>query len=258
MKNSTTIGENKVLICRLSDASRGHSLSGDAVEAAIDQVVAITEGRSTARSILLRGGGSSFCSGGDITTFAGTEDKFVAVHAAASQFHRLVSKLNLCPVPVVAAVDGWAAGAGFSLANAADIVVADSKTRFTSAYAKIGFAPDGGMAWTLPRRIGEARARDLLLTARVVDGTEAAAIGLATRLVDDGTVLTESEAIAAGLAKLPTASMKAIKGLFAGTWGKSLDEHLTDEANAIASCASTPDGVEGVAAFLEKRHPNFS
>ena len=131
---------------------------------------------------------------GELAASAGEADPRAAVEALAGDLHELVRALVEVPVPVVAAVRGWAAGAGMSLALAADIAIAGVSTRLRPAYPAIGLSPDGGLTWTLPRAVGAARARHILLTDRVIDADEALALGLVATVVADEEVAAEAEA----------------------------------------------------------------
>jgi 2-(1,2-epoxy-1,2-dihydrophenyl)acetyl-CoA isomerase len=207
--------------------------------------------------VLLASDGPGFCTGGNVHAFAAAEDRREFVHTMARELHEFVRALVEAPVPVVAGVHGWAAGAGMSIACAADIVVGGPGTRFRPAYPSIGFSPDGGMSWTLPRTIGAARARDLILTDGVLTGEEAYRAGLLSRLVPDADVRAEAERVAATLAQGPTSSLGRAKRLLWESAHHTLAEHLDAEADAIAACADSPAGREGVDAFTARREPRW-
>ncbi|HEY0486901.1 MAG TPA: enoyl-CoA hydratase-related protein [Mycobacteriales bacterium] len=243
-----------VLRLTVATAAAGTSLDGGAVRAGI---AALADRGPAVGAVLLVGEGPNFCTGGDITSFAAAGDRHAAVHAMARELHDLVRALVTAPVPVVAAVHGWAAGAGMSLACAADIVVGGPSTRFRPAYASIGFSPDGGMSWTLPRAIGAARARDLVLTDGVLTGEEAYRAGLLSRLVPDEQVREEAERVAEGLSRGPRASLARTKRLLWEGHDRGLAAQLDAEADAVADSADGPEGREGVAAFTERRAPRW-
>lgn len=208
-------------------------------------------------AVLLVSDGESFCTGGDVRAFAGAPDRRAYVRALADAFHGALTAMVECPVPVVAAVTGWAAGAGMSIVCAADLAVGGHGTRLRPAYPGIGFSPDGGMSWTLPRIVGAGRAREILLTDRVVEAPEAHALGILAAVVDDAEVRAEAEATAHRLAQGPTAALGRIKRLLAASPGASLADQLEAEASSIAESAAGPEGTEGLAAFAEKRPPRF-
>ncbi|HEV3474511.1 MAG TPA: enoyl-CoA hydratase-related protein, partial [Actinomycetota bacterium] len=161
------------------------------------------------------------------------------------------------PKPVIAAVNGVAAGAGVSLAAACDIRIASEEARFTQAFVKIGLAPDSGGTWLLPRLIGYARALELSMTGEMVDAQTALQIGLVSRVVAADVFEKEVAEYAARLAAMPTAALGATKELLRGAVTSDLGEALHREAEAQARMGDTADHLEGVTAFAEKREPKF-
>jgi 2-(1,2-epoxy-1,2-dihydrophenyl)acetyl-CoA isomerase len=207
--------------------------------------------------VLLRAEGANFCVGGDVRAFAAAPEPGAFLGKLASVVHGAVLGLARGPAPVVAAVNGWAAGAGMSLAACADITLAAESARFRSAYSAIGLSPDCGLTWTLPRLVGRARAADLMLTNRPVGTAEAAAIGLAARVVADDMLLAEARALATELASGPTAAFGRIKKLLDASGLSALADQLDAEAASIAECADHPEGRAGVTAFTAGRKPVF-
>jgi 2-(1,2-epoxy-1,2-dihydrophenyl)acetyl-CoA isomerase len=250
----TVVQDGRVLRATVARGKHG-TLDGDAlpvIEAAVRAIDPAGTG-----ALLLVSEGTSFCTGGDVRAFAAAEDRAAYVRQLADAFHGFVTALVECPVPVVAGVPGWAAGAGLSIVCAADLAVAGRSTRVRPAYPGIGFSPDGGMSWTLPRIVGAGRARQMLLTDQVLDAEAALAAGIVTAVVDDADVAAEAEETARRIAQGPTAALGRIKRLLAGSPDHSLAEHLELEAAAISACAAGPEGAEGLAAFVEKRAPRF-
>ncbi len=246
----------RVLRCTVSTADKGSSLNGDALAQAVAAINAIRNGDDTG-CILLVGAGPNFCTGGDVRSFAAAEDVGELVGAAATAFHTFLLALTEAPVPVVAAVHGWAAGAGMSIACAVDLVVGGPGTQLRPAYPALGFSPDGGMSWTLPRIVGTGRARDILLTDRVLDGRTAHELGLIARLVADEDIASHALELATTLADGPTGALGAIKGLLRDGHHRGLAEHLPAEAESIAERARSAEGQEGVQAFAQRRSPHF-
>ena len=245
----------RVLRCVVSDAARHGSLDFDAVCAVTAALRTLEPGVG---AVLLAGEGPHFCTGADVGALAApgaAGDPRSPVRELAEELHELVRALVEVPVPVVAAVRGWAAGAGMSLVLAADIAVAGVSTRLRPAYPAIGLSPDGGLSWTLPRAVGAARARHSLLTDRVLDADEALALGLVATVVPDDEVVTEANELAQRLADGPTRALGRTKRLVRG--GGNLDAHLDAEADAIAESVADAEGREGVAAFGERRAPRF-
>lgn len=252
--------DGRVLHCRVSVGRRG-TLDGAAMAEVTAALVALADGDGSGTdrtgAVLLHGDGENFCTGGDVRAFAGAEDRYGYVHSLADTFHAMVRALTTCPVPTVAAVPGWAAGAGMSLVLATDLAVGGRSTRMRPAYPGIGFSPDGGMTWTLPRLVGAARARRILLTDEVLGAEELTELGVLASVVDDDAVDGEAAALAHRLAQGPTAALGRIRNLLAGAWDTDLGTQLDAEADSIAACAAGAEGAEGLAAFGEKRRPQF-
>ncbi|MEV1290932.1 enoyl-CoA hydratase-related protein [Pseudonocardia sp. NPDC049635] len=249
--------DGRVLRCRISTGRHG-TLDGAAMQEVTAALAQPADGvLDGAGAVLLHGDGENFCTGGDVRAFAGAQDRYTYVHELADTFHAMLRVLVAAPVPTVAAVPGWAAGAGMSLVLACDLAVGGRSTRLRPAYPAIGFSPDGGMSWTLPRLVGSARARRILLTDEVLDADTLAELGVLASVVDDDAVADEAAALAHRLAQGPTAALGRIRGLLARSWESSLDEQLEAEADSIATCAAGPEGAEGLTAFAEKRRPRF-
>jgi len=207
--------------------------------------------------VLLRAEGANFCVGGDVRAFAEAPAPGEFLGELASVVHDAVLGLASAAAPVVAAVNGWAAGAGMSLAACADLTLAAESARFRSAYSAIGLSPDCGLTWTLPRLIGRARAADLMLTNRAVGAAEAADIGLVARVVADDSLLADAKAMAVELASGPTTAFGRIKRLLDVSDRATLADQLNAEAASIAACADHLEGRAGVAAFTAGCGPVF-
>src|SRR4051812_8542730 len=180
------------------------------------------------------------------------------VHGLASDFHAALESLAGLDAPVITAVQGVAAGGGMSLAIAGDLVVAAESSWFTMAYTAAGLSPDGGSTWTLPRLVGLRRATELMLLNERLDARRALELGLVTRVVPDGELAAAVDELAATLAAGPTRAYGEVKRLLRASWASSLAAQLAAETDAISARAGSPDGREGIAAFLEKRPPGFS
>ena len=171
--------------------------------------------------------------------------------------HMAIARLARMDKPLVTVINGPAAGAGFSLALLGDIALAAESAHFTLAYSGIGLSPDGGSTWLLPRLVGLRRAQELTLTNRRVGADEAAAMGLITRCVEDDSLTKEAEILASQLAASATHALGKTRNLLLASFGTSLESQMEAEARAIAQTARTDHGKEGVAAFLEKRKPQY-
>jgi 2-(1,2-epoxy-1,2-dihydrophenyl)acetyl-CoA isomerase len=168
-----------------------------------------------------------------------------------------ISRFNRMDAPVVIAVNGAAAGAGFSLALAGDFAIAGESVKLTMAYTRAGLTPDGSSTYFLPRLVGPRRARELVLANRTLTAAEALDWGLITRVVPDAEVLDAARALARELAHGPTRAYGLAKRLLDGSLNASLETAMEDEAQAIAAAARTADAREGMRAFIEKRQPTF-
>jgi len=246
--------EGRVLRLRVARGKHG-TLDGDALPLIAEALN--TADPAEVGAALLVGEGASFCTGGDVRAFVDAADRGAYVAALAEAFHEMITAIVTCAVPVVAAVRGWAAGAGMSVVCAVDIAVAGRSTRLRPAYPGIGFSPDGGLSWTLPRVVGAGHARRILLTDEVLDAETAAALGVVAAVVDDADVLAEAERLAARLADGPTVAFGRIKALLAASAEATLSEQLAAEARAIGASADGSEGAEGLAAFAAKRPPRF-
>jgi 2-(1,2-epoxy-1,2-dihydrophenyl)acetyl-CoA isomerase len=212
------------------------------------------------RAVVVTGAGRGFCAGQDLTEFeaayrsGGRPD--IEEHLART-FHRLIPLIVETPKPVIAGVNGVAAGAGVSLAAACDVRVASEEARFTQAFVKIGLVPDSGGTWLLPRLVGYAKALELSMTGDVIDAREAHRIGLVNQVVETGDFSEELSSYAARLASMPTAAIGATKELLQASPASTLHQALDAEARAQARMGETDDHLEGVMAFAEKREARF-
>ncbi|MFT3754423.1 MAG: enoyl-CoA hydratase/isomerase family protein [Pseudoxanthomonas sp.] len=202
---------------------------------------------------LVLNGGAHFCAGGDLDDLA---IPALEMRAAMQHGHRAIRALTGGRLPVVAAVQGSAFGAGFALALACDFIVVDANSTFGSAFAKVGLTPDYGMLWSLPQRVGMGTAREILMFAEPIKGEQAKAIGLADRLVETGQVLPAALELAAKLAALPPGTVATTKAVLSRT-PMALDPMLAWEADTQAMMVGTADFAEGIKAFAERRAAVF-
>lgn len=213
---------------------------------------ALTSTTSATRAIVLSGG-DYFCAGGDIRTM--TQDLDVA-RERLEIINDVVRAIVNGDVPVVAAVEGGAFGLGFGLAMACDLVVAGQSATFAASFARIGLGPDTGLSYSLPLRVGPARTRELLMTARILSAPEAAAMGAVDDLVDDGQALTVALQRADQLAELSRPMVVSVRRLLAQP-DRSLEALLFAEQEVQLELLSTDEFLEGASAFQERRSPNF-
>lgn len=210
------------------------------------------------RAVLIAGAGRTFCAGGDLRAFAAQGENLPShLKEMTTYLHAAVSRLARMDAPVIAAVQGAAAGAGMSLVCATDIVLAAESARFTVAYTRVGLAPDGSSTYSLTRLVGLRRALELALTNRLLSAKEALDWGLVTSVVPDAELQSKAEALARQLAAGPTRALGAAKRLLRDGSTETLETQMELEARAITDMARTADAREGIAAFLEKREPKF-
>ena len=211
----------------------------------------------TVRAVVMSRTGRNFCFGGDLKGMIASGSDVRAylselttnLHAGMAQFARL-------DAPVIAAVNGVAAGAGLGLVLAADLAIAARSANFAPAYTAVGLTPDAGCTFLLPRAIGSKRAMELFLTNRVIDAEQALDWGLVNQVVEDAALTGTAAALAARLAEGPVGAFGALKALMAEA-EPGLDAQFGRESRSIAARGASPEGREGIAAFLEKRTPRF-
>jgi len=213
----------------------------------------------TVRAVLLSARGKQFCAGGDINEFvARKNDLERLVRAMLDGLHPAMHALATLPVPVVSAVQGPTGGAGISLALCADLVLASTAMKLRGGYSAIGLSPDLGASYYLSRRAGTARAKNILMTNRSLSAQECLAWGLVDELHEVNELLPAANALARQLARGATTSFGGIKALCDSAFEHDLRAHLALEGAALARCAASAAGREGISAFVEKRAPDFS
>lgn len=212
------------------------------------------------RAVLITGEGRGFSSGANLVEAGKSQDlrDLDLGELLEAHYHPVINAINQMPKPVIAAVNGIAAGAGMSLAIACDIVLAARSAQFIQVFIRIGAIPDAGSTWSLPRRIGDPRARALAMTGEPVGGEQAAEWGLAWKCVEDESLRDEAWTLARKLAAMPTRALGTIKQAYAASLNNTLDEQLALEARLQSEIGRSCDFVEGVTAFLEKRPAQFT
>jgi 2-(1,2-epoxy-1,2-dihydrophenyl)acetyl-CoA isomerase len=218
------------------------------------------DGLTDARVVIITGAGRGFCAGQDLgdRAVAADEHPVDLGMTVETSWNPLIRTLTSLPQPVIARVNGVAAGAGANIALACDIVVAAKSAKFIQSFSAIGLIPDSGGTWVLPRLVGQARALGLALTGEPLLAEKAAEWGLIWKAVEDEALDTEVDAIANKLASLPPLGLTEIKKMIRESWSHTLDQELVRQRNAMRQLGFTADYREGVAAFLEKRQPSFT
>ncbi len=214
------------------------------------------------RALIITGEGNAFSAGGDVNWFQrGAEDPDIDLPAnvrrGAEVLHQAIIDLRRVPYPVIAAVNGAAAGAGFSLALACDIRIASDSAFFVIAYGRIGASPDGGMTYFLPRVVGPAKATELFMLDPVIKPQEALELNLVTKVVPAADLMTETTALARELAAKAPHYIRMAKQLASTSLDHTLAEHLQLERHGIADSMGTEDLAEGVRAFFAGEQPTF-
>ncbi|HWT13007.1 MAG TPA: 2-(1,2-epoxy-1,2-dihydrophenyl)acetyl-CoA isomerase PaaG [Allosphingosinicella sp.] len=212
-----------------------------------------------ARTLILTGAGRGFCAGQDLNDRAVAPGESVDLgESVEKRYNPLIRRLTTLPMPVIARVNGVAAGAGANIALACDIVVAAKSAKFIQSFAAIGLIPDSGGTWVLPRLVGQARALGLALTGEPLPAERAAEWGLIWKAVEDERLDEEVDALAARFASGPTLGLARIKAMIRASWGHGLDEALDLQRDAMRELGYSDDYREGVAAFMAKRKPEFT
>ncbi|GLS33594.1 2-(1,2-epoxy-1,2-dihydrophenyl)acetyl-CoA isomerase [Mesorhizobium albiziae] len=214
---------------------------------------------NSVRAVLLTGAGRAFCAGQDLgdrdpRKSAETPDLGYTIETFYNPLLRLIRSINK---PMLCAVNGVAAGAGANIALACDIVLAARSAKFIQAFSKIGLIPDSGGTWSLPRLLGEARAKGLALTAEPLPAETAAAWGMIWKAVDDDQLMAEASALAKRLAAGPTFGLGLTKQAIQSAASNTLDQQLDLERDLQRRAGRSADYAEGVAAFLDKRAAQF-
>jgi 2-(1,2-epoxy-1,2-dihydrophenyl)acetyl-CoA isomerase len=213
-----------------------------------------------ARAVLITGAGKGFCSGADLAARGGGDERRAkgGSHLALqNHYNPLLSQILRCPVPVVTAVNGAAAGVGCSIALAGDFVLAGQSAYFLQAFVNIGLVPDGGSTWLLARAIGRARATRMMMLGEKIGASQAEDWGLIYKAVDDAALLEEAATLAQKLAAGPTLAYSTMKANIATALDSTLPQVLLAEAEGQRIAGGSADAMEGGMAFLQKRKPAF-
>jgi 2-(1,2-epoxy-1,2-dihydrophenyl)acetyl-CoA isomerase len=217
---------------------------------------AVREAGKTARVVVLTGAGRAFCAGQDLGD-ARDVTKMDLERVLREEYAPLILAISECPVPVIAAVNGAAAGAGANIALAADVVIAAESAKFLQAFARIGLIPDAGGTYALPRLVGNARAMGAALFAEPISARQAADWGMIWEAIPDAEFEAHWQARAAHLANGPTLAYRGMKQALRASAANSLEEQLQMEAQVQGECGKSRDFMEGVVAFLDKRKADF-
>jgi 2-(1,2-epoxy-1,2-dihydrophenyl)acetyl-CoA isomerase len=231
----------------------------EALHAALMSALLEAESDGNCRALILTGAGRGFCAGQDLSDRVFSPGQVPDLSSTLEHLYNpLIRKIRSLQMPVICAVNGVAAGAGANIALACDIVLAARSAKFIQAFAKLGLVPDSGGTWFLPRLIGTARARALALLAEPVPAEQAEAWGMIWKAVEDVSLMDDAHRLAAHFAAQPTVGLGLIKQALDASETNDLDQQLDLERDLQGQAGRTPDYLEGVTAFFEKRQPKFS
>lgn len=246
-----------LLTLTLSDPATRNTLSHEVLAAAIESLNR-AEGDPQVRSVVLRGAGDHFCAGGNLQGLLERRRSGPPAQVRMLEhLHQLVDTLRAFPKPVIAAVEGAAAGAGFSLALACDLIVASQDARFILSHARIGLSPDGGATWSLMQALPRARVQQLVWLGEPVTAQQLHAWGLVGEVVDAGEAVAAAQRLAERLATMAPNALASGKQLVQGAIGATLAAQLDAERDHFVETLFHENGAEGLNAFLEKRAPKF-
>jgi 2-(1,2-epoxy-1,2-dihydrophenyl)acetyl-CoA isomerase len=251
--------DGAVLTLTLNRPNRLNALDTELATGLVEGLKRASED-ATVRAIVVTGAGRGFCSGGDLAILRDARNRNAAeelqgiLHAGSE----IVLTMGLMPKPVIAAVNGPAAGAGMNLALACDIRIASERASFAQSFARVGLVPDFGGTWLLPRLVGPGRAAELFMTADTLNAEEAQRMGIVDHVVTHDSLAQEAAAMAARLAAAPPLVVRAIKQMLNGSHIEEIRKALRNEERFQEECFLSEDCAEGLNAFFEKRAPNFS
>lgn len=256
-----TIQEEKsgaVLTIRMNRPDRLNALTTPMCRALLHSLLVAADDKSV-RAIVLTGAGRAFCAGGDLNEFREARNRKAVkdVEALLIAGKEICLAIATMPKIVIAAINGAAAGAGMSLALACDLRVASEDATFSQAFAQLGLYPDFGATYFLPRLIGLSRASELFYTGETLDAAEACRIGIVYQVFAPAKFAEETRTLAEHLAAGPPLAYRDVKRTMIGDKRREMEDALDEEIRLQAHCFTTEDCAEGLAAFFEKRKPNF-
>lgn len=241
----------------LNRPNEAHSLNSQLAKDLMD-VAQYCDAAPDVKAVILTASGRFFCAGGDLQQMADFGDAVAqGVKSLADDLHRALSTFARMDAPLIVAVNGVAAGAGFSIAAAGDLVIAADSASFTMAYTQAGLSPDGSSSYYLPRLIGLRRTQELMLTNRTLSAQEALDWGLLTMVVSAAELEAEAQKLAEKIAKGAIGSHSSVKKLLLQTFSNGLETQMEIEGRMISAAAGSRNGREGLDAFLTKRKPEF-
>jgi len=255
----TIIFEKQAAIAKIT-LNRPDSANGMNTQMAdeLNQAARLCDTDPELKVVVLTASGRFFCAGGDLKEFAGMGDDIGRdLKSLVDNLHSAISTFSRMDAALIVAVNGIAAGAGFSLALIGDLVIAGESASFTMAYTRAGLCPDGSSSYFLPRLVGLRKAQELMLANNSLSAREALDMGLITHAVDDAELEGQTTQISTELAGSARQSIACVKKLLLASFDNSLETQMELEGRFVSQCAATTDGREGIQAFVEKRTPEF-
>ena len=247
--------ENVATITLNRQDNSANALNAKMTEELLD--VGVKCGAPEVRAVIFTAIGKMFCGGGDLVEMNAVEDKHTHLTKMATLLHAGLSRFAHIDAPIIMAINGAAGGAGFSLALSGDFVIASDKAKFVSAYTASGLTPDGSSTYYLAKHVGLLRAKELMLTNRVLTASEAQDWGIVNKVVAPENVMMEAKSLAKRLASGPTKAFGGVKQLLNTAFSDGIETQLDHETRSIANMMRTVDGPSGISAFLAKEAPKF-
>ncbi len=257
MASLKSTSEGQTLILTISNPEFRNALSPEMYAAGIEALNA-AENSSDIRSVIITGEGSLFCAGGDLNRLLSNRRELPEVQAQSIDgLHNWIDSIRTYPKPIIAAVEGAAAGAGFSLALACDFCVAASNAVFVMSYSSVGLSPDGGGSWSIARALPRALASEILMMGERISAQRLYDFGLVNQLSHAGSALTEALTLAERLNARAPNTLASIKELINDASGNTLSQQLASERDHFVKNLQHANGGEGIDAFLQKRTPHY-
>ncbi len=254
---ASVAGDGQIKLLTLSNPSLRNALS-PAIYAAGIEAINHADSSNEIRAVVITGEGGNFCAGGNLLRLQHNRTLPAAAQAESIDgLHAWIEAIRTCRKPVIAAVEGACAGAGFSLALGCDMIVASSDAKFVMAYSNVGLSTDGGGSWQLARLLPRQLATELLMQGERIEAQRLAQLGVINRVVDAGTALDAALQTATALAAKAPNVLASLKELIGDAPEQSLSKHLSAERDAFVRNLHHANGGEGIAAFLDKRQPKF-
>lgn len=251
--------DNRVALITLNRPEMMNSIDLQLAQEMCDIAEKISSDSNIGAVVMTGAGDKAFCAGGDVASFyQHSPDMGAHLKQITDYFHKAICLFAEMHAPVIAAVNGVAAGGGLSMVGFPELAIASKSARFVSAYTKIGLSPDGSSSFFMPRIIGVRRYYEMVLTNRSLSADEALAWGLVNQIVDDDKLISASLEMAHQIAQGPAGSYRRVKSLVMSSFDSDLKRQLDKEADYLSACADEPDGQRGIAAFLDKTKPIFN